>query len=166
MLCSNITNHFLFFWSELVCIYIALSEIRKLPSVIDTAKLQQDPEVHANRWLAGPLVVYILRKSAGFEQARKFISYAFAFHDPVSTIYLVALLKVIIGIMKIEGNNAKADDAIMINEDGYVSEPNATSIVVELVVKEQLILEERRISLSEVDTADEHSAINPFAPLE
>ncbi|KAL2345721.1 hypothetical protein Fmac_007006 [Flemingia macrophylla] len=82
-------------------------------------------------------------------------------------------------LAKIEGNNAKADDAIMLDQDGYVSETNATNIfvvkkgrvltpladyclpgitratVMDLVVKEQLILEERRISLSEVHTADE-----------
>ncbi|XP_061349478.1 branched-chain-amino-acid aminotransferase-like protein 2 [Gastrolobium bilobum] len=82
-------------------------------------------------------------------------------------------------LAKIEGNNAKADDAIMLDKDGYVSETNATNIfilkkgrvltphadyclpgitratVMDLVVKEQFILEERRISLSEVHTADE-----------
>lgn len=31
--------------------------------------------------------------------------------------------------MQIEGNNAKADDAIMLDKDGYVSETNATNIV-------------------------------------
>lgn len=30
---------------------------------------------------------------------------------------------------QIEGNNAKADDAIMLDKDGYVSETNATNIV-------------------------------------
>ncbi|CAL0302280.1 unnamed protein product [Lupinus luteus] len=82
-------------------------------------------------------------------------------------------------LAKIEGNNAKADDAIMLDQDGYVSETNATNMfivkkgrvltphadyclpgitratVMDLVVKEQLVLEERRISLSEVHTADE-----------
>nr|XP_007147073.1 hypothetical protein PHAVU_006G094000g [Phaseolus vulgaris]ESW19067.1 hypothetical protein PHAVU_006G094000g [Phaseolus vulgaris] len=82
-------------------------------------------------------------------------------------------------LAKIEGNNAKADDAIMLDQDGYLSETNATNIfvvkkgrvltphadyclpgitratVMDLVVKEQFILEERRISLSEVHTADE-----------
>ncbi|KAL5138780.1 Branched-chain-amino-acid aminotransferase-like protein 2 [Glycine soja] len=82
-------------------------------------------------------------------------------------------------LAKIEGNNAKADDAIMLDKDGYVSETNATNMfivkrgavltphadyclpgitratVMDLVVKEQFILEERRISLSEVHTADE-----------
>ncbi|XP_047175447.1 branched-chain-amino-acid aminotransferase-like protein 2 [Vigna umbellata] len=82
-------------------------------------------------------------------------------------------------LAKIEGNNAKADDAIMLDQDGYLSETNATNIfvvkkgrvltphadyclpgitratVMDLVVKEQIILEERRISLSEVHTADE-----------
>ncbi|XP_020986066.1 branched-chain-amino-acid aminotransferase-like protein 2 isoform X3 [Arachis duranensis] len=82
-------------------------------------------------------------------------------------------------LAKIEGNNAKADDAIMLDKDGYLSETNATNIfivkkgrvltphadyclpgitratVMNLVVEQQLILEERRISLSEVHTADE-----------
>nr|XP_028957298.1 branched-chain-amino-acid aminotransferase-like protein 2 isoform X2 [Malus domestica] len=82
-------------------------------------------------------------------------------------------------LAKIEGNNANADDAIMLDKDGYVSETNATNIfllkkgrvltphadyclpgitratVKELVVKEKLVLEERRISLSEFHTADE-----------
>ncbi|XP_027365562.1 branched-chain-amino-acid aminotransferase-like protein 2 isoform X2 [Abrus precatorius] len=82
-------------------------------------------------------------------------------------------------LAKIEGNNAKADDAVMLDKDGYASETNATNIfivkkgrvltphadyclpgitratVMDLVVKEQFILEERRISLSEVHTADE-----------
>lgn len=30
---------------------------------------------------------------------------------------------------QIEGNNANADDAIMLDKDGYVSETNATNIV-------------------------------------
>ncbi|KAK9293315.1 hypothetical protein L1049_021307 [Liquidambar formosana] len=82
-------------------------------------------------------------------------------------------------LAKIEGNNARADDAIMLDKDGYVSETNATNIflvkkgcvltphadyclpgitratVMDLVVKEKLVLEERRISLSEFHTADE-----------
>ncbi|XP_043711631.1 branched-chain-amino-acid aminotransferase-like protein 1 [Telopea speciosissima] len=82
-------------------------------------------------------------------------------------------------LAKVEGNFAKADDAIMLDKDGYVSETNATNIflvkkgsvltphadyclpgitratVMELVVKENLVLEERRISLSEFHTADE-----------
>ncbi|GLT38323.1 hypothetical protein SLA2020_125790 [Shorea laevis] len=82
-------------------------------------------------------------------------------------------------LAKVEGNNASADDAIMLDKDGYVSETNATNIflvkkgrvltphadyclpgitratVMELVVKEKLVLEERRISLSEFHTADE-----------
>ncbi|GAY63916.1 hypothetical protein CUMW_229440 [Citrus unshiu] len=82
-------------------------------------------------------------------------------------------------LAKIEGNNANAGDAIMLDKDGYVSETNATNIflvkkgrvltphadyclpgitratVMELVVKENLVLEERRISLSEFHTADE-----------
>lgn len=82
-------------------------------------------------------------------------------------------------LAKIEGNNANADDAIMLDKDGYVSETNATNIflvkkgrvltplaeyclpgitratLINLVVKENLILEERRLSLSEFHTADE-----------
>ncbi|CAO2836770.1 unnamed protein product [Amaranthus hypochondriacus] len=82
-------------------------------------------------------------------------------------------------LAKIEGNNANADDAIMLDKDGYVSETNATNIfmvkkgrvftphadyclpgitratVMDLVVKEGFVLEERRISLSEFHTADE-----------
>ncbi|KAF5193614.1 Branched-chain-amino-acid aminotransferase-like protein [Thalictrum thalictroides] len=82
-------------------------------------------------------------------------------------------------LAKVEGNLAKAGDAIMLDKDGYVSETNATNIflvkkgrvvtphadyclpgitratVMELVVKENLVLEERRISLSEFHTADE-----------
>ncbi|XP_039163451.1 LOW QUALITY PROTEIN: branched-chain-amino-acid aminotransferase-like protein 2 [Eucalyptus grandis] len=82
-------------------------------------------------------------------------------------------------LAKVEGNNANADDAIMLDKDGYVSETNATNIflvkkgrvltphadyclpgitratVMDLVIKENLILEERRISLSEFHTADE-----------
>ncbi|PQQ09185.1 branched-chain-amino-acid aminotransferase-like protein 1 [Prunus yedoensis var. nudiflora] len=98
-------------------------------------------------------------------------------------------------LAKIEGNNANAADAIMLDKDGYVSETNATNIlpmgnisfeifslkeissfrsmpcltphadyclpgvtratVMDLVVKEELVLEERRISLSEFHTADE-----------
>ncbi|KAL2942226.1 Branched-chain-amino-acid aminotransferase-like protein 2 [Bienertia sinuspersici] len=82
-------------------------------------------------------------------------------------------------LAKIEGNNANADDAIMLDKDGYVSETNATNIfmvkkgrvltphadyclpgitratIMDLVVKEGFVLEERRISLSEFHTADE-----------
>ncbi|KAG8391093.1 hypothetical protein BUALT_Bualt01G0152000 [Buddleja alternifolia] len=82
-------------------------------------------------------------------------------------------------LAKVEGNNSHADDAIMLDKDGYVSETNATNIflvkkgcvatpqadyclpgitrasVMELVVKEKFVLEERRISLSEFHTADE-----------
>ncbi|KAG8363735.1 hypothetical protein BUALT_Bualt19G0053200 [Buddleja alternifolia] len=82
-------------------------------------------------------------------------------------------------LAKGEGNNSHSDDAIMLDKDGYVSETNATNIflvkkgrvatphadyclpgitratVMELVVKENLVLEERRISLSEFHTADE-----------
>ncbi|ERN12401.1 hypothetical protein AMTR_s00025p00125190 [Amborella trichopoda] len=82
-------------------------------------------------------------------------------------------------LAKIEGNLAKAGDAIMLDKDGYVSETNATNIfmvkkghvstphadyclpgitratVMDLVVKENFPLSERRISLSEFHTADE-----------
>lgn len=82
-------------------------------------------------------------------------------------------------LAKIEGNNACADDAIMLDKDGYVSETNATNLflvkkgcvvtpqadyclpgitratVMDLVVKEGLALTERRVSLSEFHTADE-----------
>ncbi|XP_057497098.1 branched-chain-amino-acid aminotransferase-like protein 1 isoform X2 [Actinidia eriantha] len=82
-------------------------------------------------------------------------------------------------LAKIEGNNSNADDAIMLDKDGYVSETNATNIflakrgrvvtphadyclpgvtratVMDLVVREKFILEERRVSLSEFHTADE-----------
>ncbi|KAI8014697.1 Branched-chain-amino-acid aminotransferase-like protein 2 [Camellia lanceoleosa] len=78
-----------------------------------------------------------------------------------------------------EANNANANDAIMLDKEGYVSETNATNIfvvkrghvatphadsclpgvtratVMDLVVKENIILEQRRISLSEFHTADE-----------
>ena len=33
-------------------------------------------------------------------------------------------------LAKIEGNNAKVDDAIMLDKDGYVSETNATNIFI------------------------------------
>ncbi|TYJ01034.1 hypothetical protein E1A91_A13G126500v1 [Gossypium mustelinum] len=82
-------------------------------------------------------------------------------------------------LAKVEGNNANADDAIMLDKDGYVSETNATNIflvkkgcvltphadyclpgitratIMELVVKEKFELVERRISLSEFHAADE-----------
>ncbi|KAG1331743.1 branched-chain-amino-acid aminotransferase-like protein 2 [Cocos nucifera] len=82
-------------------------------------------------------------------------------------------------LAKVEGNLAGADDAIMLDKDGFVSETNATNIfmvkkgqvhtphadyclpgitratVMDLVVKENLVLHERRISLSEFHTADE-----------
>ncbi|KAF7143802.1 hypothetical protein RHSIM_Rhsim05G0144300 [Rhododendron simsii] len=82
-------------------------------------------------------------------------------------------------LAKIEGNNANADEAIMLDNDGYVSETNATNIflvkkgrvvtphadyclpgitratVMDLLAKERIILEERRVSLSEFHTADE-----------
>ncbi|XP_047970338.1 branched-chain-amino-acid aminotransferase-like protein 1 [Salvia hispanica] len=82
-------------------------------------------------------------------------------------------------LSKIEGNNAHADDAIMLDKDGYVSETNATNIflvkkgcvatphsdyclpgvtratVIDLAVNENLVMVERRISLSEFHTADE-----------
>lgn len=32
-------------------------------------------------------------------------------------------------MVQVEGNNANADDAIMLDKDGYVSETNATNIV-------------------------------------
>ncbi|XP_051124552.1 branched-chain-amino-acid aminotransferase-like protein 1 [Andrographis paniculata] len=82
-------------------------------------------------------------------------------------------------LAKIEANNANANDAIMLDKDGFVSETNATNLflvkkgkvatphadyclpgvtratVMELVVKENLILSEKHISLSEFHTADE-----------
>ncbi|ONK62867.1 uncharacterized protein A4U43_C07F8960 [Asparagus officinalis] len=82
-------------------------------------------------------------------------------------------------LAKIEGNFAKADDAIMLDKDGFVSETNATNIflvkkgqistphadyclpgitratVMDLVIHENLVLNERRISLSEFHSADE-----------
>ncbi|EMS66899.1 Branched-chain-amino-acid aminotransferase-like protein 1 [Triticum urartu] len=90
----------------------------------------------------------------------------------------------------IEGNLAQAEDAIMLDQDGFVSETNATNIfmvkkgivltphadyclpgitratpsgydllmVMDLVVKENLVLHERRISLSEFHAADENLA--------
>ncbi|XP_042027028.1 branched-chain-amino-acid aminotransferase-like protein 1 [Salvia splendens] len=82
-------------------------------------------------------------------------------------------------LAKIEGNNAHADDAIMLDKDGYVSETNATNIflvkkgcvatpysdyclpgvtratVMDLAVNENLVMVERRIGLSEFHTADE-----------
>lgn len=33
------------------------------------------------------------------------------------------------GLVQVESNNAKADDAIMLDKDGFVSETNATNIV-------------------------------------
>ncbi|XP_065853375.1 branched-chain-amino-acid aminotransferase-like protein 1 [Euphorbia lathyris] len=82
-------------------------------------------------------------------------------------------------IAKVEGNNADAADAIMLDKGGFVCETNSMNIfllkkgrvctphadyclpgitratVIDLVVKEKLILEERRISLSELQTAEE-----------
>ncbi|CAN6312694.1 unnamed protein product [Urochloa humidicola] len=82
-------------------------------------------------------------------------------------------------LAKIEGNLAQAEDAIMLDKDGFVSETNATNIfmvkkgtvltphadyclpgvtrgtVMDLVVKENFVLHERRISLSEFHAADE-----------
>ncbi|RID43624.1 hypothetical protein BRARA_I00474 [Brassica rapa] len=82
-------------------------------------------------------------------------------------------------LAKVESNNANVDDAIMLDKDGFVSETNATNLfmvkngvvltphadyclpgitratVMELVVKENFILVERNISLSEFHTADE-----------
>ncbi|XP_039141448.1 branched-chain-amino-acid aminotransferase-like protein 2 [Dioscorea cayenensis subsp. rotundata] len=82
-------------------------------------------------------------------------------------------------LAKIEGNVANAGDAIMLDKDGFVSETNATNIflvkkgqvstphadyclpgitratVMDLVRKENIVLHERRISLSEFHAADE-----------
>ncbi|XP_020108589.1 branched-chain-amino-acid aminotransferase-like protein 2 isoform X1 [Ananas comosus] len=82
-------------------------------------------------------------------------------------------------LAKIEGNLANAEDAVMLDKDGFVSETNATNIfmvkkgqvltphadyclpgitrttVMDLVVQEKLVLHERRISLSEFHAADE-----------
>ncbi|XP_028554462.1 branched-chain-amino-acid aminotransferase-like protein 1 isoform X4 [Dendrobium catenatum] len=82
-------------------------------------------------------------------------------------------------LAKVEGNLAQADDAIMLDKDGFVSETNATNIfmvkkgivstphadyclpgitratVIDLVIKEKFVLHERRISLSEFHSADE-----------
>ncbi|KAK3147191.1 hypothetical protein QOZ80_3BG0279280 [Eleusine coracana subsp. coracana] len=82
-------------------------------------------------------------------------------------------------LAKIEGNLSQAEDAVMLDKDGFVSETNATNIfmvkkgivltphadyclpgitratVMDLVVKENLVLHERRISLSEFHAADE-----------
>lgn len=41
--------------------------------------------------------------------------------------------------MQIEGNNAKADDALMLDKDGYVSETNATNIVSSLLAADNII---------------------------
>ncbi|XP_020108590.1 branched-chain-amino-acid aminotransferase-like protein 2 isoform X2 [Ananas comosus] len=83
------------------------------------------------------------------------------------------------GKEQIEGNLANAEDAVMLDKDGFVSETNATNIfmvkkgqvltphadyclpgitrttVMDLVVQEKLVLHERRISLSEFHAADE-----------
>ncbi|WCJ43194.1 D-aminoacid aminotransferase-like PLP-dependent enzymes superfamily protein [Euphorbia peplus] len=82
-------------------------------------------------------------------------------------------------LAKVEGNNAGANDAIMLDESGFVSETNATNIfavkknrvytphadyclpgitratVIDLVVKENLVVEERRLSISEFHSAYE-----------
>ncbi|KAK3151668.1 hypothetical protein QOZ80_3AG0248980 [Eleusine coracana subsp. coracana] len=82
-------------------------------------------------------------------------------------------------LAKIEGNLSQAEDAVMLDKDGFVSETNATNIfmvkkgivltphadyclpgitratVMDLVMKENLVLHERRISLSEFHAADE-----------
>lgn len=92
-------------------------------------------------------------------------------------------------LAKIEGNNAHADDAIMLDKDGYVSETNATNIflvkkghvatpladyclpgitratIMDLVVNENLDSEERRISLSEFHTADEVFTVGTIGEL-
>lgn len=43
--------------------------------------------------------------------------------------YNLSIKDVYFLVLQIEGNNAKADDAIMLDKDGYVSETNATNIV-------------------------------------
>lgn len=82
-------------------------------------------------------------------------------------------------LAKIESNNANADDAVMLDKDGYVTETNATNLflvkkgcvvtpdadyclpgvtratVIDLVKKENINIKERRVSLSEFHTADE-----------
>lgn len=82
-------------------------------------------------------------------------------------------------LAKVEGNLAMADDAIMLDKDGFVSETNATNIfmvkkgivstphadyclpgitratVIELLLKENFALHERHVSLSEFHSADE-----------
>ncbi|KAG6472089.1 hypothetical protein ZIOFF_069544 [Zingiber officinale] len=92
-------------------------------------------------------------------------------------------------LAKIEGNLANAEDAIMLDKDGFVSETNATNIfmvkkghvltphadyclpgitratVMDLVLKENLILHERRISLSEFHAADEVLSRLAFADI-
>lgn len=92
-------------------------------------------------------------------------------------------------LAKIEGNNAHADDAIMLDKDGFVSETNATNIflvkkghvatphadyclpgitravVMDIVVSENLDLEARRISLSEFHTADEVFTVGTMGEL-
>ena len=42
-------------------------------------------------------------------------------------------LEELFGVVQIEGNNANADDAIMLDKNGYVSETNATNIVRECI---------------------------------
>lgn len=43
--------------------------------------------------------------------------------------YCILQLTAISPMVQIEGNNAGADDAVMLDKDGYVSETNATNIV-------------------------------------
>ncbi|KAG2316544.1 hypothetical protein Bca52824_019666 [Brassica carinata] len=83
---------------------------------------------------------------------------------------------------QVESNNANVDDAIMLDKDGFVSETNATNLfmvksvvvltphadyclpgitratVMELVVKENVTLEERNISLYGLQELWENSA--------
>ncbi|MHC4469748.1 MAG: aminotransferase class IV [Planctomycetota bacterium] len=82
-------------------------------------------------------------------------------------------------LAKVEANAANADDAIMLDLEGFVSETNATNlfavrrgvlvtptadyclpgitrgVVMEIARREAIPLEERRVSLSEVHSADE-----------
>lgn len=54
--------------------------------------------------------------------------YAFI-HVQIYYVLLDFNLNQLFGVVQIEGNNANADDAIMLDKDGYVSETNATNIV-------------------------------------
>lgn len=42
-------------------------------------------------------------------------------------------------MVQIEGNNANAADAIMLDKDGYVSETNATNIVIKAIISAFLV---------------------------